>query len=265
MSTFSRSLNADLHDALETFMQDRNAAVEAEGLSQQPTHVGNHLRELVHRHSNAEIPIPAEVDIELQPTQVFELLDEFARCVVLAAEGLAAEGVQERVGQFHWRLALKDHDQVQKIQIELARRLLPDLDVGARRCAELAERVLHASPPASVKKYLRRLSRCYIAGFDAEAIMICRAVLENTVSETCARHSVHEDLTMRQKLRMARSRRWISASDEEDALTVWMRGNKAIHDDPDVVRDVLGTITLTLRVANALLGSPDDSAVQSGT
>jgi hypothetical protein len=130
----------------------------------------------------------------------------------------------------------------EEIQIALARKFAPHTGEMADRCLDLTLEVLGKKPGEPVLKYLRRLSRCYIAGLLPECVMICRAVLENAVNEVFSRKNTTVPATMGAKLRTARQLQWLTESGRQKAEQVWHRGNMAVHYDPGGVRNVPETV-----------------------
>lgn len=114
-------------------------------------------------------------------------------------------------------------------------------------------------PPASSLKFLRLVGRCFISGFSEECVVLCRSVLD-----TAFREQVSEEMLARrrhqQEGREPGLLQRIEAAcpdlidDEIRKLAVQVkdRGDKAVHYDPTLTKDILGTIRATLRVLNAL-------------
>ncbi len=146
----------------------------------------------------------------------------------------------------------------ERIQIAVARRYCASTAEMARRCLELAQEIHSVRPNQVVSRYLTRLSRCYILGLSAECVMICRAVLENAVTEAYDRHGEpfpsdrKGRQTMNARLDRACELSWLSAKATGFARDVWTRGNKAVHSDPEATRDTLGTVRMTLSVLGEL-------------
>ena len=86
--------------------------------------------------------------------------------------------------------------------------------------------------------------------------MLCRSILESTLAAAFEAHRAPQPATMRQRLSSAAERGWLSRSGERSAWTVWLRGNKVLHDDPFSVADARETIALTLAVVRELTNSP---------
>jgi hypothetical protein len=146
------------------------------------------------------------------------------------------------------------------IQLAIAEELFGDLEAKAARCRDLARQVLVDPPDPHVMQYVRRLTRCYIAGFLPECVILCRAVLENAVRDLYSRKGLalpadeSGSSTMGAKLRFALERGWLSPVAVRHARNVWARGNKAVHHDIAATTDVGGTIRLTLEVLVEIYG-----------
>lgn len=206
--------------------------------------------------SEARVALAAHPELQgpLPAILMVHFLDHLADSVVDAATGLIAANDSLR-----WAATLAAaHNtgvgsvELDKVPILIARRVVPDLAMATQRCFQLAALVLDTQPGEPVRKYLARLSRCYLAGLDSESIMLCRAILENILLERFRAEGIDAPWRMRERLDMAAKRGWILPIDVQDAMTVWVRGNKAIHDDPDVVGDPFGTIRITLALVARL-------------
>jgi hypothetical protein len=148
----------------------------------------------------------------------------------------------------------------ERVQIDVAWQFATGTDEMAERCLELAQLVL-ASPPADpVLRYLTRLSRCYIAGFLPECVMLCRAVFENGIKDAFSRAGGPSPESMRKRIDQARERGWLTDEGRLEADAIWARGNKAVHQDPFLVQEVSETIAMMLRVLGQLSGAPGEGA-----
>jgi hypothetical protein len=168
-------------------------------------------------------------------------------------------------GGAHWsglRQGAEEHGYAQElrqsVEIQIVEDFLTRLRESPDRCLALAELVHEGSVGRSTGRFLGRLGRCYIAGLFPECVILCRAVLENAVRETFDRNGVPLPATerghasMKTRLTAARLFGWISDGGFEAAQMIWLRGNKAIHDDPEATSDVLGTIRDTMGVVGEL-------------
>ena len=147
---------------------------------------------------------------------------------------------------------------LERVEIDVAWEYSVDTRGMAKRCLELARLVIAARPNESVMRFLRRLSRCYIAGFLPECVMLCRAVVENALVEKFDRKGLPLPSTpegrssMRSRLDAAVRFRLLSARAADDLWIVWKRGSKAAHEDPGATQDVLDTIRISMAVLKEL-------------
>jgi hypothetical protein len=83
---------------------------------------------------------------------------------------------------------------------------------------------------------------------------MCRAVVENSIKQKLSTKGIRiaGDATFRQRVETAQRLDFLSIQAAADARTVWTRGSKAAHTDPTVVKDVLGTIALTMNVVESI-------------
>ena len=99
-----------------------------------------------------------------------------------------------------------------------------------------------------VRRFLRRVSRTYLPGLYPECVIVCRAALENALTETYWRKRQpipqndegHTSLFL--KLKDARARGWLSNGDHARASNVRRLGNRAAHYDPSVTADTAGRV-----------------------
>jgi hypothetical protein len=147
---------------------------------------------------------------------------------------------------------------LERVEIDVAWAYSVDTRGMALRCLELSRLVVAAQPNEAVMRFLRRLSRCYIAGFSAECVMLCRAVIENALSEKFTRSNLPFPATetgqssMRLRVDAAVRFQLLSRTAADQYWVVWKRGSKAVHEDPEATKDVLGTVQLAMRVLEDL-------------
>lgn len=144
-----------------------------------------------------------------------------------------------------------------QLEVEIAQRFAVRTDHMAHRCIQLARLALTGSPGEPVRRFLSRVGRCYVVGLLPESVVMCRAVLEQAVLEKFQRNrkplpAANGKSEMRARLRRAEDLGWISRREREDAWQVWLRGSKAVHEDPHLTTDVLGTITTTMSLLSTL-------------
>ena len=193
-----------------------------------------------------------------------ELADAIARQMVAASEDLVKpEGQPEIPLDWHHYRFLAGIEGFREtvfeaVQIKVAWELCTDSDGKADRCLELAQEVLADQPGPEVLKFIRRLTRCYVAGFFPECVILCRGVLENAVKEKFKRHSIplpataEGESSMKTILLAAHTLGWLSTQAHTDAWIVWRRGSKALHEDLDATKDTQGTVQMTVSVLREL-------------
>lgn len=147
---------------------------------------------------------------------------------------------------------------LERLQIDMALEFADETAAMADRCLEITESVLDRPASEAVLRFLRRVTRCYIAGFVPEAITLCRAVLENAITERYDREGVLPPKAplgksqMRANLDYATSLGWLSAKALKHSWTIWTRGNKAVHSDPTVSTTSRATVQMTVAVLREL-------------
>jgi hypothetical protein len=69
------------------------------------------------------------------------------------------------------------------LELAAVRQFVYALPVVRARATEIVWSALNAHPSLRVRAYMRRLGRCYIAGFDAEVVMLCRSILDTALRD----------------------------------------------------------------------------------
>lgn len=148
---------------------------------------------------------------------------------------------------------------VEHLEIEVARRFSLGTRGKAERALDLSLMIMNGAPGPRTLSFLRRLSRCYIAGFDSECVILCRAVMENALLAAYDRKGLTlreyggGEGTIKRRIDFASTAGILSNEGARNAHTIRIRGNKAVHDDPEVTTDVRGTIAMTMDVLAELI------------
>lgn len=196
---------------------------------------------------------------------LISMLDIIAHEILIGSSDLVSDEVQDEpwkpsVDRWEDLLATIEKGGLsqqlgESLEIRIAEDLVNALYEAPQRCLQLVAHILGVQPAEPVRKYLSRLGRCYIAGFLPECVILCRAVLENAVNEALRRRSASKPVLpgkMYEKLQVCRKAGWLNEQGRRDAVTIWERGNKAVHQDPELTTDVFGTIVLTMGVLGQL-------------
>jgi hypothetical protein len=146
---------------------------------------------------------------------------------------------------------------LEPLEIEMAFRFSTDVGAMAERTLELSEFLLTEPLSPHTLKFVQRVTRSYIAGFFPECVILCRAVLEQALRSRYLDAGEQLPAQQRDRIDGAHRRRWLSDKGKRAAHTVWTRGNKAVHEDPQITTDVLGTI----RLLGTVLGDLERSRV----
>lgn len=127
-----------------------------------------------------------------------------------------------------------------------------DLPQMVDRMLDLASLALLAPPGPLVADYLSLLRRCYVAGFDAEAVIVCRSLLEACIKDKFQRNEIERPSTMSWCVAWAQKVGWLSPASSRTALQIWKSASETVHGDRDFVKDAIGTIKETLLIAREL-------------
>jgi hypothetical protein len=143
----------------------------------------------------------------------------------------------------------------ERLQILLARRFYRGTDHMAERARQVIDHVTGHEPNEQIVRFLRRLARCYVAGFLPECVILCRAVLETSLNDTFDRFGEKRPYNLKQKIETAGELGWISEETERKAHAVRERGNTAVHKDPEATTEVLETVDFTMWALEELLAA----------
>jgi hypothetical protein len=152
----------------------------------------------------------------------------------------------------------------EKLCIDYAWDLVGEIRGCAERTLKLNMLILATDPGTPTLSFLRRLSRCYIWGFDPECVILCRSVIDTAFKDTitdslCEKYYTkrkpEDDFGLANRIVTAKKEKIITSDISKLAFLVKDRGDKAVHAQPDVTKDVLGTIANTIRVIDCLFSS----------
>ncbi len=157
------------------------------------------------------------------------------------------------------------------LQAKLARDLQPQFGGVSRRALDLVKISLRVEPTEPVRKFLRRISRCYLLDLQPETIVMCRAAFEVAINSRYRREGVEFPAetkppfakTMKARIESASGMGWLGSLRPNQLFSaVWLRGNKAAHEDPSAVGGAIESIALTVE-AIKFLASPSAGSSRS--
>lgn len=148
----------------------------------------------------------------------------------------------------------------ERLSIDLAWEAIDRIKQGPQRILDLYLLALGTRPSPRVQQFLTRLGRCYSWGFEPECVMLCRSVIDAAFGDTvdnamCEKHpreSGKIGFTLADKIRAAYEEGLIDRRTQKAAERIRLRGNQAVHRQPDLTKDVLGTVRDTLAVLEKL-------------
>lgn len=147
----------------------------------------------------------------------------------------------------------------ERLQIDLAWKIAPRTAAMADRCLDITRVIFDSEPGERVLKYVRRLTSCYVAGFFPECVVLARAVVERALKDTFERKRVPLPATtsgasaMKRLIDEAYRHGWLGRAAQKAAHTVRLRGNKAVHEDPELVEEVRDTVHGAIDVIRELM------------
>jgi hypothetical protein len=149
-----------------------------------------------------------------------------------------------------------------RLSIHISRSSISQMDQAATRTLQLFTLLLQLPPPTPIQSFLVRLSRCYVLGLDPECVILCRSVLDRAFSEAvpeelCEKYmgciKERREHSLDDTIWVARKEGLVTEAVAEAANRVRIRGNKAVHYQPDITKDVWSTMCDTFYVLSALL------------
>ena len=159
------------------------------------------------------------------------------------------------------RAKQQDYSISDEIDIFLARELADKLDECNQRISSLVIASQELDPKATnARDFLRRVSRCYIHGFDSECIILCRSVLDAAFDPDAMRDDCIDVLgprdppnfPLKDRIAVALSRGRLNEGVAAMAWEVRDIGNKAVPGQPSETMDAFTVIAKTLTVLKKL-------------
>lgn len=182
-------------------------------------------------------------------------LEEFNRFLLYLTESLVV-GDKDLVLGLREFLSTRDADGRYFVsdvfELELAKAMMPILENAPNRAVDLLKLLAAASPEQSTEDFLRLVSRCYIWGFGAECVILCRSSLESALREK--HRSLRKDPpnTLFKMIKSAATERWLDREGFKAANAVRHRARILVHDSAAARTDVLDTMRKTLGLIDQL-------------
>lgn len=120
------------------------------------------------------------------------------------------------------------------VQMSVAKEFALGTEQKTRRCRELAALLVENPPGPKVIGSIQRVTRSYIAGFYAECLILCRAVVDTAVRDAFDRKGMplpeDSDTTMRERVETLVERfRCLSPEQGRSARDIWRQGSDVAH------------------------------------
>lgn len=156
------------------------------------------------------------------------------------------------------------------VRYSVAREFLNSLKVAEeQRIVDLQQLLTHLQPTPKTEKFLERVSRCYLFGFDLECLIVCRSVLDseleaNISTDDCITHLGKRRGTAEQlfgfvdRIGVATKMGRLTYEQAQLAHLVRKNGNQAVHQMHWRGRkEVLKTMEHTIELIKSLTGEED--------
>jgi len=152
---------------------------------------------------------------------------------------------------------------IERLEAYFAENLIEKIEEAAKRLMSLENdlyyvRTIRLTP--AVKDFLRLVRRSYLWGFDTECVILCRSAmekaLENRVTyEICEKYFGPPrggGYSLQDRIIAAKQEGILNDETAEIATNIRLRGNTALHEDPNATKDIYGTITDTIRAISVI-------------
>jgi hypothetical protein len=131
---------------------------------------------------------------------------------------------------------------------------------GANRILQLSQLFLSSTPSGATVRFLRRVSRCFVWGFDAECIILCRGAIDSAFREAvsdamCDKHGLERAKfghTLSNRIKAALRDGMINDESKNAAFRVVSPATTAAHENPQAAKDVLAIVRDTRNVLERL-------------
>lgn len=123
---------------------------------------------------------------------------------------------------------------------------------SAERARNIARIAFEEAPGTSALRFVQLLRDSYVAGHRAQCVILCRSLLEGALRDKFESTGIDWRGDLADAITLARERSWITADARAKATTARVRGNKALHQDPELTVKILETISDTFDVVREL-------------
>jgi uncharacterized protein DUF4145 len=221
-------------------------------------------------------------DLTCKNTQQDELLSQrhellsFAQDLIRATEQFGSVD-SRKVAESFVAMLLRQEQRDEKLGLlafvqdvaysVFSREALGLADGAVARFWDLLTLMSQISTSGRTLAFLRRVSRCYLLGFDAECAIMCRGVLDAELESHIARDDVLDtadssNYSLDNRIVTAKRRKVISLEAAKKAHRIREVGNHSVHARPEQPKDVLRIIKDTIFVINEL---PERKAIAEGS
>ena len=203
-----------------------------------------------------------ENEIQSSPDDVYELIQEFCKTLFTASSNpLETESLLKLFVRTNEQVQVCDDyegpDLNEILEAELAKVSVGMIASAATNLWDLfavLTQIQKAPIPEIPLNYLKRVFRCYIWGLKPECIILCRSVVEVAIDEKisnrmCAKFCNRNkpNYTLADKLKTIEKSGLFDKEFVQTLNEIRLRGNKCVHGDMDVVKDVKGTVVDTCK------------------
>jgi len=210
------------------------------------------------------------MDRPFRKEEIFEIVEELAEAVKSASAGLVKSEALKKFGTKMYLFGANDdlfRYAEEHLEVHLAENIVEKLRNGADRLMSL-EMKLSVIEKLNLNKtainFLQLVVRSYIWGFNTECIIFCRSAVETVMRNKVTYEMCEKSLRKRSgyykladRIAVAKKEGLISDEICKIARDITQRGNKVLHDDPNLTENVEQTIWDTVRIISIVTRGKD--------
>jgi hypothetical protein len=197
----------------------------------------------------------------LEKEEIFKIVEKFAEAVMATSKTLAPiEFERDLINYFYEETDLFRYAE-ERLEAHLAEDAIGKIEEAARRLTSLDYELyiignLHSTP--AVTDFLQLVMRSYLWGFDTECIILCRSAMENAI-----KNRVGSGYRLVDLIDVAKREGILNDETAKIATSIRLRGNNALHKDPNSTKDIRRTIKETVKIISVVADGHDPFAPPS--
>lgn len=203
--------------------------------------------------------------------ELFVMIEELAQAIISTSNKPEKSGALGKFSGHNFNESVELFKYVEEhLAIYLAKNFINKINKAADRLVSLEYSLTimeNFKMNKTIAKFLTLVTRSYVWGFDAECIILCRSAMEKAIEdkvtyEMCEnilgkRYGKQQNYVLADRIMVAQKEGLIEKEIAKIANNIRVRGNKVLHDDPNLTKTVFKTITDTIRVISIMTTGHD--------